>query len=333
MGIGRRDLLGLGAAVALAAATSACRDTTPYGPRATQPAPRRPPPVTALPPRAGAFPGQPPLGQLYYGASVPDSRSLPAWEARLGTTLALNRSYFTPDGDETVQLVRCCRQDLARRRMPHVSMKPAGTWAEVASGARDDWLAGLLKPLGDLHQPLFLTINHEPENDAGAPGMQASDFVAMQRHAIALAKQLAPLVTVVPVLQHWTFDPLHHHPDPGSWLVEEASAIGLDVYNPWSPVNGKEWMSLGTKLEEVRGWFGRTPLLIGEYGCRIDPANPGLAAEWLRDAAEYARVHGIVAMSYFNSPVDAVDGTWELVGETERAFADLLGSSWVARPA
>ena len=79
--------------------------------------------------------------------------------------------------------------------------------------------------------------------------------------------------------------------------------IGLDLYNPWSPTNGKAWRSFGSKVDEVISWFGDTPLAIGEYGCREDPENPGLAAEWLRDAAEYARTHNIVSMSYFNSGV------------------------------
>ena len=80
------------------------------------------------------------------------------------------------------------------------------------------------------------------------------------------------------------------------------------------------------------GWFGDTPLAIGEYGCREDPANPGLAAQWLRDAAQYARTHNIVSMSYFNSGVDSPEGSYALRGETERTFAELLASDWVARP-
>ena len=58
-------------------------------------------------------------------------------------------------------------------------------------------------------------------------------------------------------------------------------------------------------------------MAVGEYGCRLDPDNPGLAAEWLRDAADFAREHNFVSMSYFNSHVNSPDGTWALQGETE----------------
>lgn len=263
---------------------------------------------------------------------MPHHRSLTAWEKDLGNRLALNRSYFTPDHNETAQLVDRCRRDLAHGRLPHVSTKPLGTWRELAAGARDVWLASMLRPLGRLGGPVFLTLHHEPENDAGPPGMRPADWVAMQRHVIGLAAELAASVTVVPVLQSWTFEPSRHEVDPAVWIVPEAAVLGLDLYNPWSPTNGKAWRSFGSKADEVLAWFGSTPLAIAEYGCRDDPGVPGLAAEWLRDAAEYARSHRIVSMSYFNSGVGAADGTWRLDGTTEETFAELLAADWVARP-
>jgi hypothetical protein len=333
MQLGRRDLLSLGAAVAVTMATSSCRngDPRPDARETTIPsaAPAKRTPTAS---RSFDFPGRPPAGSLYYGASVPYHRSLSAWERELDTSLALHRSYFTQDRNETGQLVQRCRVDLAHGRLPHVSVKATATWQEVAAGAQDEWLAKMLGPLGAESRPLFFTLHHEPENDAGRPGMQPHDYVAMQQRVIRLAAELAPQVTIVPILQQWTFDPMGEETDPAAWIVPEASVIGLDLYNPWSPTNGKAWRSFSSKADEVIGWFGDTPLAIGEYGCRNDPANPGLAAEWLRDAAAYARTHNIVSMSYFNSGVGSPDGSWELGGATEQAFAELLASDWVVRP-
>jgi hypothetical protein len=331
MAIARRDLLGLGVAVAFSVATSSCSDARQNARGESLPS-LLPTPETPVASPTSTFPGRPPPGALYYGASVPHHRSLPAWERELGSSLALNRSYFTPDHNETAQLVRRCRDDLAHGRLPHVSIKPTWTWQDIAAGGRDDWLTSMLRPLGEEAAPVFLTLHHEPENDAGPAGMQPSDYVAMQRRAIGLAAELAPQVTIAPVMQHWTFDPLRDDIDPSVWIVPEASVIGLDIYNPWSATNGKEWRTFGGKVDEVIGWFGGTPLVIGEYGCREDPENHGLAAEWLRDAADYARTHNIVSMSYFNSGENSPEGSWELRGETEQAFAELLASDWVARP-
>lgn len=247
--------------------------------------------------------------------------------------LSVNRSYFGTEADEASQLVECCRTDLAQGRLPHVSIKPARTWGDVASGADDGWLDGMLHQLGEGGLSAILTLNHEPENDAGGPGMQPADFVAMQERAIRLAADLAPRVIVAPVLQHWTFEPLRDDVDPAVWIVPGASVFGVDVYNPWSPTNGKKWRSLGSKLDEVASWIDGRPVVIGEYGCHDDPQTPGLASEWLQDAVDYALSHDVISMCYYNSGNDAVDGSWELTGEMESTFATLLASDWVARPA
>jgi hypothetical protein len=332
MAIARRDLLGIGAAVAFTAAASSCRRAgqSTYRTDIRSPVPTAPVASVYGPP---TLLGQPPPGTLYYGASVPFGRSLKAWERELGSVLAVNRSYFTPDVNEVKQLVARCRDDHAHGRLPHVSIKPAGTWRDIASGERDTWLAGMLRRLGEEEAPVLFTLNHEPENDAGPRGMEPSDYVLMQRRLIDLASRLAPMVIVAPVLQAWTFEPRRDDLDPRKWIVPDAPVIGLDVYNPWSPTNGKEWRSFGSSLDEALGWFGDAPVVIGEYGCRNDPENPGLAAEWMREAADYARTHNIVSMSYFNSHVNSPDGSWELTGETEGAFAELLAADWVARPA
>jgi hypothetical protein len=270
---------------------------------------------------------------MYYGASVPYGRSLQVWEAELETTLALHRSFFKPDDDETTQLIHRCRLDLAHGRLPHVSFKPTWPWSAIAEGDHDEWLDELLDELGALSAPVIFTLHHEPENDVHPVGRQPSDFVAMQRRLLERAATRAPELIVAPILQHWTFDPLRTDIDPTVWLVPEAPVMGLDIYNPWAADNGKEWRSFGSKMDEVMGWFDGKPLLIGEYGCRDDPSNPGLAAEWLRDAAAYGLQHNFVSMSYFNSGVQAPDGTWALHGDTEAAFKELLNSDWVARPA
>lgn len=333
MVIARRDLLRVGAAVAASVALSSCSAARPDSAPVPTRAPRPTPTTPAAPTPVATGPAHLPPGNLYFGASLPYHRSLDAWEQDLGTTLALNRTYFHPERNDATKLVQRCREDLARGRLPHVSTKAPGTWRAVADGEVDDWLTSMFRPLGEAGGAVIFTLHHEPENDAGAPGMLPVDFVAMQRRAIELAAVLAPDLTVVPVLQHWTFDPVRDDIDPAAWIVPEASVTGLDIYNPWSPSNGKPWRSFGSKADEALEWLGDTPIAIGEYGCREDPDNPGLAAAWLRDAALYAREHNIVSMSYFNSAHNATEGTWELRGNTEQTFADLLASDWVVRPA
>ena len=95
----------------------------------------------------------------------------------------------------------------------------------------------------------MLALHHEPENDAGPPGMTPAAWLRMQRHAITMASTLAPNVTIVPILMRWTFDPGSGR-DPSEWICSEAAIFGVDVYNDWSPTEG-HWTSMPDLMADV----------------------------------------------------------------------------------
>lgn len=272
------------------------------------------------------FPGDPGLGRLYYGASIPTD--VVTWEAQLNQRLSVHRTYH--QASQVDRLANQASTDLTSNRLPHVSIKPPGTWRSVARGDHDAWLSSLGTRLGQLGRPVFLTVHHEPENDAGGEGMHGRGFVAMNNAVISVMARRAPKVTVVPVLQGWSFSPLSGE-DPVRWNVPDAAVYGVDVYNPWSPTNGKPWVTFAEKLGTIKAYAQGRPLAIGEYGCRTDPTWPGRAAEWMNDAFRYARDNNIVSMSYFNSGRNSPDGTWELDSERGPVFSEKLASDAVAR--
>jgi hypothetical protein len=265
-----------------------------------------------------------PAGQLYYGASTPADR-LAGFESELGAPLACHRTFYKA-GSEAA-MAQQAAADLRAGRVPIPSIKPPAGWAATA---RDHaWLDSVIEPLADLPGPVFLVIHHEPENDAASFG-SASDFVALQRAALSRAAAAGDSVTVVPILTSWSFDE-RSEVDASGWNVDNAPIYGLDVYNPWSVDNGKPWTPFGDRLELSAGDADGRPMLIGEYGCRTDPADPGRAAGWMREAFASSLQAHAVAMAYFNSAVGSRDGTWELDDERFPVFAALLQSRQVAR--
>jgi hypothetical protein len=263
-----------------------------------------------------------PKNALYFGASTPPDKLAP-FEAQLGSRLSCYRSYF--EDSEVGSLHRQVVNDLAGGRMPVTSIKPPGSWAATAMNR--EWIDNLVGPLGDLDDQVFLSVHHEPENDAAGYGT-AADYVAMQDAVLGAASSTSNVV-VVPILGTWSFDERSERL-PSEWNVHGAGVYGLDLYNPWSPTNGKDWVSFADKLAQATQEADGRPMLIGEYGCRSDPAQPGRAAQWLTDAFDTALGAGVVAMAYFNSSRNSPDGTWELDGETLPVFADLLAGPNVA---
>lgn len=276
--------------------------------------------------RKARFAGDPGTGRLYYGAST--DKDLGAWERSMGSTLSMHRTYHQAGG--VAGLVAAVKADLAAGRLPHASTKCPGSWQDVAAGTHDEWLRSLRRQLAAVDQPVLLTFHHEPENDSGGAGRAAADYVAMQTHIIALFAKRAPKVTIVPVLQGWSFDPSNAKRDPAPWNVPTASVVGFDLYNPFSSSTAR-WVTLETRLKQVSSFAGDRPIAIGEYGCREDPFDPDRGAQWMRDAFASARDYNVVSMSYFNSSRNAPDGTWHLDGGRAVVFERRLESPNVAR--
>lgn len=274
------------------------------------------------------FPGDPGRGRMYYGASTEQDVSV--WESRMGQRLALHRTYYK--ANQVDRMVKVARADLSARRLPHVSTKlPGGNWAAVAAGKHDDWLREMADKLARLDRPIFLTFHHEPENNANRTTRRPTDFVEMQTRIIRVFASRAPKVTIVPVLQGWSFSKYNRRSHPERWDVPDAKVYGVDVYNPFSS-NDPKWVPFQEKLDLIRPYAKGRPIAIGEYGCRNDPENPERAAQWMRDAFRYGRHHNVVSMSYFNSSRHSPEGSWALEGKRAEVFERRLASTNIVRP-
>lgn len=275
------------------------------------------------------FPGDPGPGDLYYGAAVMASLSLPDLEAKLQGTLTVRRSYFI--ASQVSGLLARVQEDQTAGRLPLVSTKPPGTWGDVAAGKYDGWLTGLLSSLAKFPLPVMLAIHHEPEDEIGRPGMSPADWVHMQNHAISLAAKLAANTSIVPILMQWTFDPRSGR-DPKDWMVDAADVFGMDVYNDWSQTGRLPWRTFEDKASAVLPWAGTKPVVVAEYGCRTDEAQPGRAAEWMRDAFDFGTSSNIAAMSYYDSSLHSPGGPWTLDEERTDAMRICLHKANVAKP-
>ena len=270
---------------------------------------------------AARFPGDPCAGSLYYGASVEggDPKTL---ESQVGTGLTLFRSYMQPSSSASKFASRAAA-DVAAGRIPLISTKVPGSWADVAAGKQDAWLTERVKALATVKGPVWLALHHEPRGD-GDP----ADWVRMQQHARTVIDQHANNVALVGILNGWDF--LQKGGNPGAYnhpVGTGVDVMGFDTYNPWSPTNGDGWKSPEQTLlpgDVIQSWG--YPTLIGEHGVRTDANNPGKAAAWLKDVYDLAVQRGYVGMSYFDSGQNSPDGTWDLTGERLEQFTRNLKS-------
>lgn len=272
------------------------------------------------------FPGDPGPGRLFYGASVMPGLSLPALERALDHRLTLRRSYF--NAAQVDALLSRVAEDHDAARLPVVSVKLPGSWAQVAAGEHDGWLDDLLDRLDSSARPVMLSLHHEPENDVGGPGMTAGDWVGVQQRAITAAR--GTTITILPILMAWTFLARSGR-NPDEWWVPGAAVVGIDTYNSWSPTNGAVWTSFEEGVAAVRSYAGSVPLLVAEYGCRTPPDDPARAGSWMRDAFEYSYRNGIIGLSYFDSSINSPDGSWILDDVRTQAMRECIGEPQVVQ--
>lgn len=309
----RREVLRLGAGAAAllsVAGVAGCSDT-PTPTSAPVARPSAAPPDLHTGPR---FAGDPGPGRLYFGSSIPHDQPADATADGTELRISMSRRFYRPG--QGPRLTEMARLDREAGILPFVSIKPPWTWRSVASGAHDDWARGLLAGLVASGGPTMLAVHHEPENDVTAVQTPAA-WVAMQQHLMSLAEQWAPSVTVVPVLMQYTFDPFSGR-TPEEWLVRGTALQGIDVYNPWTPSTPTDWVSFADMVDRVRMVVGDRPIIVPEYGCHSDPANPHRTQAWFRNAFNYAVDNDIVGLAYFDSEFGDDNQSW-LLDPTGRA--------------
>ena len=230
--------------------------------------------------------------------------------------------------------------DVAAGRIPLISTKVPGTWADFAAGKQDAWFVDRVKALAAVKGPVWLCLHHEPRND-GDP----ADWVKMQQHARTLIDANAKNIALVGILNGWDF--LEKNGNPERWNMPVGTGVdimGFDNYNPWSPTNGQDWKSAAYAMSPgvaIQAWG--YPTLVAESGVRTDPANPGRAAQWMKDVVRLRpgtriprglllRLRGELSRRHLGPDRGAVGPVQPEPRPSQHRSPDQVGTSVLARP-
>jgi hypothetical protein len=265
---------------------------------------------------------------MYFGSVEPNRTSR---EATLGQRDALVRSYWnigtveTNNGSGYQAAITKVGQDIAAGRVPWPSFKLTtngatktfdATWAQAAAGTVDSRIIQILDGMSSAaggKGPIFVTWHHEPNGD----GQTAANYLAMNRHMQSLMAAYPNIVHVGAVLSagYWQMS------QGGGWNAvdwmrsDSCDLFGLDIYNPWSPANGKAWTTVDQTwrlggIAECLAIDPNKPIAIGEWGVRTRPTS-GETATWMQQSYDYCRNANVAVMAYWDSVVSG-DEHWTL---------------------
>lgn len=271
------------------------------------------------------FLGDPGAGNMYFGTST----LIAGRETYMGQRMGIERRYFnngTGGGsDETPAAITWITNSIAAGRIPWASFKlPSTTWTGAKAGSVDTWLTNTLNSIGTAtgnKGPVWITFHHEPNSTADiAANGPASDYLLMEIHLQTITDNYSWCVHVGAVLSAGYFQMFSKVPPwkMSDWASSASCDIfGLDIYNEWSPANGKNFVSVDQAyrlggIAQCAAIDPNKPIAIGEWGVREYSATPGRSEQWMQDAYDYCRTHNVVGMAFFDSGLNSPSGPWQL---------------------
>ncbi|WP_461163705.1 glycoside hydrolase family 26 protein [Arthrobacter sp. R4-81] len=259
--------------------------------------------------------------KVLVGASYGANTDPAEFEQKIGGTLQIRRTYW--DGDKVDSAVRTASEDVAVGRIPWISFELPYNWAEMAAGKGDDWTIDLILKLAALKAPVWIAFHHEPEGDG-----EVRDWVAMQRQLAPIVHAHSDNVAFSTILTGWnqlygeaqySLDALY----PGDGLVD---IMGFDPYNEYGVVKDGVVITypfdfglptLAAFAKSKKAAWGLAETGYTDDAAMADPL-------WLDRTYSELSAHGAIALTYFNTELNAY-GSWLIDSPAKiKAFSNIL---------
>ncbi|MDP9233058.1 MAG: twin-arginine translocation signal domain-containing protein [Actinomycetota bacterium] len=226
------------------------------------------------------------------------------FESLIGRKLGMTRHYIRWDYPTIPSNVMVWSANGGR--VPFMDWRPQKMnddyvkWADIAAGTRDTYIASVAEAfktrLGG--KKVFLTFNHEPENDAANNGptgtaaeelARAREYKAAYTHVkkIFVAHNVKNVKWVCTLVQG-TYKGANGGAD--AWFPNAAAYVGADGYNRGACSGG--WKSFSSLFRDAHD-FARLKdknMVVEEWGCAPPNACGGTApqtkAQWFTDAGD-----------------------------------------------
>ncbi len=285
--------------------------------------------------------GIPMNGQVLFGSSSGNSSQDPLpREAAVQGKFGIHRTYWA--GTQVSGSVSRASQDIQAGRLPWLSysMPPASgtstqlSWAQMASGAGDTWARDLAARLGTLPGPVWVAVNHEPENDSG----NLQDWKRMQQRLSPIFRAYPNIAFTIILMGYHQFTAPTIDPKlsiealyPGPGLVD---VVGIDPYNWYGTLRstGEQittFTELKTYYTKIAAWAasaGGVKWAVAETGYTDLAAQKDVA--WLSRAYDEMKAAGGIALTYWDDQSTKPANTFRLASTLKQTeFAKILARS------
>jgi len=189
-------------------------------------------------------------------------------------------------------------------------------WKGIADGLHNPWIVQQAQSIKRWGHHMYLTFNHEPENDASRCGSSAEYRAALSHIISVFRSQGVSNVTWLVTLMAPTFS--GNNGGVHNWLPwVPYDIVGVDGYNRWPCFSDHGHKSFYDLFAPAHSFAtsARKPLAICEYGtieatsCGY-PGSPASKATWFRNAAGWIQEWNNVAFAAYSHVEATYRGRW-----------------------
>jgi hypothetical protein len=247
----------------------------------------------------------------FVGAAYGANDDLTSWEKSMGKSIGVHRTFWT--SGSTASAAKSAKTDAANHRVPWMSFSAPYSWSQMAAGKGDAWAKNLATQLKSAGGPVWVAVDHEPENDGG----DIQQWKAMQAHLAPIMRAAAPnLGYSIILMGYHEFYGDKKYAMSAIWPNTKIDVVGFDIYEKYGVQKSgdpmtTEWKNFDAYFTKIQQWSDTSGVAWGLAETGYSDPAAAKKPDWITDTFADMESYGGIAFSYFNTTLHS-QANWVL---------------------
>ena len=250
----------------------------------------------------------------YVGAAYGGNASVASWERSMGKKLGVHRTYW--GSGSVASAVKTAKADAANHRVPWMSFKQPYSWSQMAAGKGDAWARNLATKMRAVPGPVWVAVNHEPENDGG----DIQQWKKMQARLAPIMRKAAPnLGYSIILMGYHEFHGAAKYRMSAIWPNTKIDVAGFDIYETYGHNGSTTWKAFNANyFVPIQRWAQSQGVRWGLAETAYSDPAAKKNAQWIPRIYQAMKAQGGIAFSYFNTTLNST-ANWKLGLATKKS--------------
>jgi hypothetical protein len=253
----------------------------------------------------------------YIGGAYGANADLKPWETSMGKKVGVHRTFW--GSGSAASAASTAKTDIANHRVPWMSFSAPHSWADMAAGKGDAWAKDLATKMKAVGGPVWVAVDHEPENDGG----DVQKWKAMQARLAPIMRAAAPnLGYSIILMGYHEFYGAAKYSMSAIWPNTKIDVAGFDIYEKYGVKKSgqatiTEWKNFDAYFTKMKAWSKSTGVPWGLAETAYSDPAATKKPSWISQTFTNMQSYGGIAFSYFNTNLHS-QANWALSNATKK---------------